>query len=222
MKSDKMLLVLNLFKAFPEKPNQIFRAEKNIKVDGSGSLGIYIDGKCVQTYPNSTLNANSRMDWCSNLGKDNNKPFITYSIQNNQMKISGYSVRTGCCDYYYEVCCSDDDHVFDDGLCCCRLYSYSLQGSNDNITWKVLHKVEKDNDFYYCQDRTFEFALTEPFKYIRFVQDEKYPGCEYCMCLNQLELYGSVTGYEDYEESEDLEADDSISIIGKVKREQSV
>jgi hypothetical protein len=42
------------------------------------------------------------------------------------------------------------------------------------------------------------------------------------MCLNQLKLYGSITGSVEYEEDEDLEADDSISIIGKVKREQSV
>ena len=61
------------------------------------------------------------------------------------MRVKRYSVRNGCCRY--SCCCTEDGKIVDYG-CCCTLYSYSLQASNDNKTWKVLHRVEKDKSFY--------------------------------------------------------------------------
>ena len=59
--------------------------------------------------------------------------------------------------------------------CCCRLNSYSLQVSNGNKTWTVLHKVEKDESFRFCETKTFELKRkSPPLTYFRFVLDEEY------------------------------------------------
>ena len=205
------------FVAFPDKSNAIFKDSfskgKKIDIEASGSLGLLYDGKCHQTYPNETIHVDEKIDWCSNIVDDKNSPnpWIMYSLNGKGMKLSGYSVRNGCC--WYLCCCLDDGRVADYS-CCCRLYSYSLQGSNDNVTWKVIHRVEKDSVFYDCQFKTYEFPETESFKYIRFALDEEYPGCPRCMQVNQLELYGTTT--DDTFTQED-DNDESVSIIGKVK-----
>ena len=134
------------------------------------------------------------------------------------MKISGFSVRNGCCRYY--CCCEDSDKILDYG-CCCVLYSFSLQGSNDNITWKTLYKVEKEKEFWACMYKTYELEKeTESYALIRLVQDDPYPDCPYCMQLNQVELYGSTIVSEYYFSDLD-DNDESVSIIGKIKRDQS-
>ena len=157
-----------------------------------------------------------KMDWCSNIveEKGEEKPWIMYSIKNKGMRLSGYSVRNGCC--WHRCCCMDDGHLIDD-FCCCRLYSYSLLGSNDNKTWTFIHKVEKDEKFYDCQFKTYEFEQTSSYTYIRFMLDEEYPGCPRCLQLNQLELYGETTDSY-FSASEQDDNDESVSIIGKVRK----
>ena len=207
-----IMLAFMEFIAFPSKENAIFSSTnpKDIETSVSGSLGFRINGKCVQTHANATLISDKKMDWCSNLAKDkNDKPWISYSLKNKKMRLSGFSVRNGCC--WYGCCCVDDDKDID-YYCCCELYSFSLQGSNDKTTWKVIHQVEKLEEFPYCKFQTYEFKKSEAFRYIRFVQDEERPGCPYCMQINQIEFYGDVVDSL-FDGEVDDDNDDSISII---------
>ena len=194
------------------------KALDQVIVSASGSLGFfYDDGKCRETQPNTTLTEGDRLEWCSNAPpKNEGQPWISYSISNKAMKLTGYSVKNGCC--YYSCCCVPATGEIIDGHCCCELYSYSLQGSNDNKTWTVIHSVEKDRDFPFCHVKTFEFPQTQSFDFIRFVLDEQRDYCPNCMQINQFELYGETVNsnsllYGDLEEN-----DESISIIGKVKK----
>lgn len=203
------------FVAFPSRFDAIFNSVKNIEdihTEMSGSIGHYINGKCQQTHSNMTLNDNRIDDWCSNIIRNNEgKPWIQYSIKNKAMQLTGYSMRAGCC---YTACCCVDNDVVDS--CCCEPYSFSLYGSNDNITWKLIHRVEKDNHFYICEFKTYEFAQTEPFTMVKLVSDAPYPGCTYCIAINQIELYGKLTNDMFSYISED-DNEEAVSIIGKVK-----
>ena len=208
------------FISFPERKDSIFQKASNkntdIEIAASGSLGLYFDGKCHKTFPNETVNIDQKMDWCSNVAKSNEeKPWITYNLKNKAMKLTGYSVRNGCC--YHKCCCIDDQTMIDERTyCCCYLYSFSLQGSNDNKTWKIIHNVEKDDNFHRCEFKTYEFQQTESFRYIRFMLEKEYPGCPFCMQINQIELYGDTTNSFFAEDTEDN--DESVSIIGKLNR----
>ena len=214
------LFFLN-FVAFPSRKDSIIsriNANDEIIIDSVGSAGIYYGGKCHQTYPNNTLIQDEQMDWCSRVipkHEKNIKPWIIFSVKDKAMKIKGYSIRNGCC--FYDCCCTDDGKVFD-GVCCCRLYSFSLHGSNDNITWKLIHKIEREKTFWRCKYFTYEFPMTEPFKYLKLVQDEQFPGCHYCLQINQVEFYGETINSDDLIEQKDDEFDDSISIIGKISK----
>ena len=130
------------------------------------------------------------------------------------MKLTSYSIRNGC-RYYDDCCCDPNSGHSIDIACCCELYSFSLQGSNDNSTWKTLHKVEKDASFRFCQVRTYDLPQTENFRFIRFKIDEEKPNCPKCLQINQIELYGELLNSYDSFESENNE--ESVSIIGKVK-----
>ena len=205
------------FIAFPSRKDALLQHNNDIAyVESSGSLGLYIKNKCVLTYPNQTLVGEKTMDWCSNIAQDSsNMPWITFSLKGKSMKLNGFSLRNGCCWYY--CCCDETGKVIDDVYCCCELYSFSLLGSNDNITWNTIYKVEEENHFYHCLYKTYEFPMTQSYKYIRIYQDQEYPRCPKCMQLNQVEFYGETVDsfYSDY--SQDNE-DESVSIIGKVKR----
>ena len=207
------------FIAFPDRRDALLSNAKatDIEVSASGSIGIYKSGKCVKTNPNETLNSNERLDWCSNLVPANDakeKPWIMYSIKNKAMKLNGYAVRNGCC--WETCCCIDDGKTVEDVYCCCRLYSFSLLGSNDNRTWKTLHKIEKDPKFKICQFKSYEISTTESFKYIRFVADEPWPNCPFCIQINQIELYGeSLNSISAFSSNAD-DDDETVSIIGKL------
>ena len=214
-----ILLFFYLFKVFPRREDAIFEhSQTKPVVEASGSLGLYYDdGKCRMTNPNETLTENKRSDWCSNVAKDeNDHPWISYFLPGKVMKISGYSVRSGCC--YYVCCCDPATGRYIDGDCCCELYSYSLLGSNDNKTWKTLHKIEKEV-VPFCETKTFELEQKETFRFLKFVMDEQRPGCVSCMQINQFEVYGETInsldkfGYDSDEEDNE----ESISIIGKVR-----
>ena len=210
------LLVLE-FVAFPSRADSIFEKNKDdIIVDSSGSLGFRYNGKCHMTYPNQTLNDDKKLDWCSNIAEPNEpQPWVTYSLKDKSMKLKGYSIRSGCC--YYACCCFDDTKDIE--YCCCQLYSFSLLGSNDNKTWMTIHKVEKDLNFWNCKTMTYEFPLTQPFHFIRFVLDEKRSYCANCMALNQIAFYGEVINSpRNYQTLDETDNDESVSIIGKLKR----
>ena len=218
-----MFIIISMaFVAFPDRTDALLGKSEDGKlvIQSSGSLGIFKgDSKCHPTFPNETLVADRKSDWCSNVGRQgDDKPWISYHFMDKMMKIKGYSIRNGCCDYY---CCCDPQSGRDlDFACCCRLYSFSLIGSNDNITWQTIHQVVKETSFRFCEVKTYEFELSQPYKYVRFRMDQEKPGCPKCMQINQVELYGETvfspfaSSYEGDDENEE-----SISIIGKVKRD---
>ena len=211
-----MLLLLYFFTSFPSRKDDIFKNEgdhDSIFVEASGSIGQYRNGKCVLTNPNETLSSDDRnTDWCSNIAGKNENSWITYAIKGKMMKISGFSIRSGCC--YSDCCCTDNGS---DIYCCCDLYTITVHGSNDNKTWNQLHKIVKDNNFPACTTKTYEVKGAEYYKFIRFTNDEQYPGCPNCMALNQVALYGKVQNSgSSFYDSDD--SDEAVSIIGKVRR----
>ena len=211
------LLFFIKFVAFPEKRNGILAKSERVNVESSGSIGIYYENKCHITNPNATLTSDSKMDWCSNIAKPGEaNPWVSFNIPNKAMSLTGFAVRNGCC--YYSCCCIDDDKHLDMDICCCRLYSFSLQGSNDNVTWKTIHKVEKAEKFYLCSFREYEFPQTTPYAYIRFALDESFPNCPSCLQINQIELYGEAVDSLNSFVGKD-EEDESVSIIGKIRKD---
>lgn len=213
-------ITLMQFIAFPQRKDALLAksvaSKEKINIESSGSYGLFYNGKCQRTYPNETVNFNREIDWCSNIGKDkNDKPWISFNLENKVMKITGYAVRNGCCSY---CCCSLE--TGSDEYCCCRLYSYSLLGSNDNKTWKVLHRVENDTSFYYCLYKTFEVENNEKFAFIRFTLDEQWHGCPFCFQINQIELYGEASPRDQQFINGEDDNEESVSIIGKIKRDE--
>ena len=217
------LLISMAFTAIPHRDDALFsRQGVNPIVEASGSLGMRKhDLHCKPTYPNQTLVGDEEWDWCSNLMKStDDHPWVSYRLPNKAMKIRGYSIRNGCCVHPH-CCCDPVTNEEFDIFCCCQLYSFSLQGSNDNKTWQTIHKVEADTQFRRCELKTYEFDLSQPFNFIRFVMDEEYPRCPKCIQINQIELYGETitSTFFSYEEEEgNDENEESISIIGKVKK----
>ena len=143
----------------------------------------------------------------------NIKVFATYSLKGKRMKLNGYSLRNGCCRHV-ECCCIDDD-TFIDEYCCCSIFSYSLQVSDDNITWRTIHSVEEDHEIKRCTNRVHKFDKDEDFTFVRLVLDKPRPYCENCFALNRFEIYGSAihdNGIYDINNDDD----ESVSIIGKI------
>ena len=214
-------MIFMQFVAFPSRSDSIFDQisdkQNEIMTYASGSMGLfYFDyRKCFQTYPNQTLKVSADEGWCSNIATGTDKPWITYSLKNKKMKLTGYSVRNGCCRH--RCCCVEDNKPVDD-FCCCELYSFQLQGSNDNQTWKVLHNVEKDARIRYCEIKTYDIDIQDSFKYIRLESQEAYPGCPFCIQINEIQLYGEVIqSFDSYEYDSD-ESEEAVSIIGKIAK----
>ena len=212
------------FVAFPDRKDSLFYGDnyKLIEAEASGSIGSIKNNNCVQTFPNETLTSDETLEWCSNVAEDKNdplqNPWIQYSIKGKQMKITGFAVRNGCCRF---TCCSFADNSKLDSYCCCDLYSYSLHGSNDNKTWKVLFKKEKFNEFSYCEVKIFELKkMSEPFKYIRFMLDQEYPNCLKLLMINQIDVFGETISSEFMDYSDSTEDEESVSIIGRVSKEE--
>lgn len=202
------------FVKFPSRKDSLLYGNKDAVVSASGSIGLYVKGKCIQTFPNQTLEADEDTEWCSNIARgSSDKPWITYSLRNRKMKVSSFAIRNGCC--LHDCCCFDDNDLID-GVCCCRLYSFSLQGSNDNVTWTVLHIVDKDQYIRRCETKMYELNTKESYQYIRIVEEEPLPGCKFCMQINQIELYGDSYEMLDYQTEDN---DESVSIIGKVRKD---
>ena len=213
--------------SFPQRDDAIFEPlhENNeVMAFASGSIGFYKDGKCQKTSPNMTLGKDDMLvDWCSNVVKKdenvNTKPWISYRIKNKRIRANGYAIRSGCC--YYGCCCIDDD-TFVDNVCCCSLFSFSLQISDDNKTWKTIHSVEEDQKLLDCTNRVYKFNKVEEFTFVRLMLDKPRPYCENCFALNKFELYGeAIKGNSAYFSDSDDENDESVSIIGKIKKDNA-
>ena len=205
------LLLLEII-PFPERSDNILKKHPNdVVVSSSGSLGQWYEGKCNPTLPEHAVNSVPRKsDWCSNMNKSkHDHPWLIIGVRDKSISLRGYALRSGCC--HYSCCCYDDL----DDECCCEFYSWSLQGSHDNSTWKTIHKVEKDNSFNYCMNRNYDVQIDESFEFIRLIQDEPRPYCNFCICLNKIELYGTTSDSNSIHSIEDNE--DSVSIIGKLR-----
>ena len=211
------------FVSFPSRSDAIL-SNSNVPphIEVSGSLGVDQGNICQPTYGNETLNSDRNYDWCSNIALSNvDRPWISYSLPNTIMKLTGYSLRNGCCRY--SCCCDPLTGKRIDGYCCCRLYSFSLEGSNNNIDWFTIHKIEGKKDFYYCKYETYEFPKTQSYRYVRLVLDQEWNACPRCMQINQIEFYGEaiqtsgdfVPDLNNFNENDN---DESVSIIGKVKQ----
>ena len=213
-------MLLNMFVdyvAFADRKDALLGNQKpeSIIFDASGSLGLFYDGKCHKTSPNHTAIANEKMDWCSNIKtNEGENPWIQVSLKNQQMKVKSYSIRNGCCNYDY--CCAEDGSIVD-RYCCCLLYSFSLHASNDNKTWKVIHKVDKDRTFHFCEAKTYTIKEPALYTYYKFVLDEEFPGCLKCLQINQFEFYGDAVSVG-YTHDGNYDEDESVSIIGRVKK----
>ena len=222
-----MISLLLAFGVFPESTDSILAHldPQDISIETSGAAGLYRDGKCHLSYGNETLDSNEWGEWISRTPEDKNdaslNPWIQYSIKGKSMRIKKYSVRNGCCRS--KCVCFDDSDIVEYN-CCCKLYSYSLQGSNNNKTWTVIHKVENDDSFYFCFAKTFDLPYeTIPYTFLRFVLNEEWPGCTKCMQLNQVEFFGTITesSYTPYSEKDD-DDDESISIIGRIRANKEI
>lgn len=221
-------LILVEFVAFPERKDAIFEAHddsREVIATSSGSIGFYKNGRCQKTDPNMTLGKDNKLtDWCSNIvskdEKTDAKPWIAYHIKNKRIQANSYAIRSGCC--YYECCCNDDS-TFIDEFCCCSLYSYSLQVSDNNVTWRTIHSVKEDQKFFSCTNRIHKFDHVEEFTYSRIVLDKQRPHCENCFALNKVEFYGSTIYYNGiYDTNVDEDNDESVSIIGKIDRNRAI
>ena len=211
-----MLFLTIQFTEFIPKADALF-AQHKPHVEASGQLGTIREGKCIPSYPNETLISNPENDWCSNIAPDpENDPWIQYYYPQKSMQLTGFSIRNGCC-YHYECCCNIETGEIVDYFCCCYLNKFFLQGSNDNRTWKTIYHHENEK-IYRCQTKTFNFDQTQPFHFIRIKLEEPREGCKRCMQVNQVELYGKILDSPDYLSNEEIELDESVSIIGKVKK----
>ena len=207
--------------AFPNRNDSIItntiKQHGNVQVQSSGSQGLWTGSKCVRTNPNSTIETDKTIDWCSNIGLTDHsigKPWISYSIKDKIMKVTGFTIRNGCC--WYDCCCNEQE--IQDVRCCCRLSKFALEGSNDNITWDIVYKIQKDTTFHYCEFKTFTLDTTYTYRFFRFILDEEYGDCIFCMQINQIDFYGD-TFYSPFPNRPFVEdIDEPISIIGKIKK----
>ena len=218
------LQLLITFIAFPDSKDALLGLEdKNlVDIDMSGCLGVSKNGKCHPTFGTETLVSDEKTDWCSkipnNKNDKNQNPWIQYSIKGKQMIVEKIRIRNGCCRYF--DCCYVDDNTIINQNCCCKLYSYSILASNDKKKWKLMKKVEKDKSFYTCEFKTFEINAEEPYRYYRITLDEEFPGCPKCMQINQVEFYGESMAAKDFITYDGENEDESISIIGKVRKNE--
>ena len=208
-----MIFILSL-RHFPfnKKFDGVFKntySDNITVVEASGSMYAYDSlGKTdVLSKPENVIDPSSHTEWCSNVNKSkSDRPWLLVSFKKSiKLKLSGYSMRSGCCNY-------------GDG-CCCRLNSWSLLGSNDNATWTTIHKVDDKTDFYHCDEVNYEINSErfEPFTFFKLVQDKPYKNCWFCIELSRVELYGKLDVNDDFNDVSSN--DDEVSIIGKVSRD---
>ena len=203
-----MLNFLVFLRSFPfnDKFNGVFKKtykEGRIKIDASGSRICWVSdfSDDVMTKPENCVDPESKIQWCSSFDSRRvKKQWISFTFEGAKLNLQGYSLHAGCCSAY---------------RCCCKIYSWSIQGSNDNVTWTTLDKVEKDEELFDCANKSFPVKSNgNSYKTIRLIQDESEKGCPTCIDLTKIEIYGDLND-ENYI-PDDLEDNEEVSIIGKV------
>lgn len=190
--------------------------KNNIIIHSSGSALQRINGTKQLTKPEYSIYPFTKnYDWCSNIVSEyDHPPWITYSIRNKKFKFDSYFVRCSC--YYNSCCCSGETHSCFD----CCLYSWSLQISDDNITWNEIHKIEKDSSMRRCNEKKYDLDKTYTAKYVRIIQNHPCPGNPMCIAINRFELFGETV--DDADLQQDFvsfhDDDEDISIIGHISK----
>lgn len=189
-------------------------------INASGSSKQKINGTKQLTKPEYAIDQiDKAYDWCSNCGRSKTDfPWITLSLKDRYIDLEGYYLRSGCCNYA-GCCCEEVGYC----ISCC-LYSWSLQISNDGLTWTTVHNVSKDWEAEYCAERSYKFDKKYTTRYVRLIQTEACPGDPPCIALNRLDLYGEVIGGagfpEDFVSFHD--DDDDVSIIGHLSKNNRI
>ena len=152
--------------------NGIFQKHYNegdIIVTASGSSKQQINDTDQLTKPEYAIYPwEKKYDWCSQISHSyEDHPYIVFAMKSKKFKFNGYFVRCGCC---YDGCCCDDDY-YHYCLDCC-LYSWSLQISDDNKTWKTIHQVEKDDSMRICSEKEYHLDKEYISRYVRLIQDK--------------------------------------------------
>ncbi|EAY21072.1 hypothetical protein TVAG_173300 [Trichomonas vaginalis G3] len=200
--------------------NAIFKrvhSQNKIVISASGSSKQYINGSIQLTKPEYAIDPiDKSYDWCSNCGRSSTDfPWIIFSLEKAKIKLEKYYLRAGCC---YDGCCCEDLSYC---VRCC-LYSWALQISNDNKTWKDVHKVDKDESMEYCAEKTYQLSETYTAKYFSIIQTEACPGEPPCLCLNKVEFFGDIIADDGIGEIDDFvsyhDDDDDVSIIGHISK----
>lgn len=218
-----MILLFSVF-SHAQIANGIFSKTFNdniINIDVSGSSKQDINGSRQMTKPEYAIYPfDKRYDWCSNCFRSYDEhPWITFSLKSKKVKITGYFVRAGCC---YTGCCCDDE-TYNYCVDCC-MYSWSLQVSDDNKTWTIVHKIEQDYSMKFCKEATYNFDKAYTATYVRLIQDEACPGWPPCLAINRMELLGEVLN--DDQSADDFvsfhDDDDDVSIIGHLSKSGNI
>ena len=205
------MLISLLIRVFPfnDKFNGVFKNTYNkndVSVIASGSQRCYSFSieKTILTKPESVIDPDDKLEWCSNLNRSaTDFPWLAAVFNNKKLSITGYSLKTGCCEFTYDSCC-------------CMPYSWSVLGSNNNKTWTKIHSIEKEANLKICQEKSYRVDKKGSFSMIKLIQDESEQGCLLCLSLSKLEFYGELE--EKNEEEEETTSEDEVSIIGRVKR----
>lgn len=153
-------------------------------------------------------------DWFSHCARDNFvKPWITFSLKFSKIKFNGFFIRCGCCNP--NICCCEDDAY---GCFDCCLYTFKLQISDDNETWKDIFEVKQDITLQKCMEKTYKLDKYYTAKYVRLYQFEAKPGETPCMALNRIEFFGDADGANPREPISQQDDDEDISIIGHISK----
>lgn len=214
-------MILSLFSCISSstEANGIFKKyyeDKIFTIDVSGNSMQYYDGKKQYTKPEYAIEPKDKVyDWCSNCGKTyDDHPWISFSVQGKKFSFDSYFLRCGCC--YYGCCCEENGTCID-----CCMYSWSLQISEDNSTWKEVHRVERDTEMNHCNEKTYRLDQTYVARFVRLMQNEPCPEYPPCMAINRMEIFGEVVP-DDYSLEDDFisfhDDDEDISIIGQLSR----
>lgn len=188
-----------------------------VQVAASGSSRQKVNGVFEMTKPEYPIEPSVKNhDWLSNLYYAfEGRPWISFSIKNARVKFDKLYIRAGCC---YTICPAER---FKYNIRGC-LYTWSLQTSEDNKTWKTIHKVEKDKDFEYCNEKFYTLDRYYDARYVRIIQDDPYPGDMPGFALNKLEFFGDVI----YDREDDIidpsEDDEDITVIGHLSRARKI
>ena len=130
------------------------------------------------------LSRKSEDNWVAD-SKENNS--FTIKLLRDRLKIESYAMRSRI----------DRDHNMP--------LEFILEGSNDNINWKLLHHKERNEELK-KQDSKGNWTITsnnnEPFRSFRITQiGENYHKTEnekYVFGFNKIELFGTLIATEKY------------------------